>query len=200
METSIDLTKRYTYADYLTWIDDKARELINGIIKMMPSPLSEHARISRNLFRRLDAIVLENKGRCEVFYAPVDVRLTHTGETANDKIENVVQPDLFVVCDPSKIDRRGCCGAPDMIVEILSPNSLKRDAHEKFVLYQEAAVGEYWIVNPDAQTVNTFILNENGKYDDGKVYETQDKIPVHIFDNALIDVKDIFEGRKLLNK
>ena len=115
MEHTLDLSKRYTYADYLTWIDEKACELINGIIKMMPSPVRIHAVVSKNIYRQLDFIVTKNKGQCEVYYAPVDVRLPKNGETANDKIYTVVQPDIFVVCDPSKLDKKGCLGAPDLI-------------------------------------------------------------------------------------
>ena len=117
----LDLNKRYSYADYLTWIDDLRRELIDGFIKLFPAPRMAHAKVSFNITWHLGAILKKNKGNCEVFYAPFDVRFPKDGETENDKIYTVVQPDICVVCDPSKLDEAGCCGAPDMIVEIFSP-------------------------------------------------------------------------------
>ena len=194
MELVLDLNKRYTYADYLTWLDDKARELIHGFIKMMsPAPRLRHAEVSKNIYRYLDAIVIRNKGRCKVFYAPFDVRLPKNGETAYNKIDTVVQPDICVICDLSKLDELGCCGAPDMIVEILSPSTHRRDVYEKFALYEESGVKEYWIVHPKDKAINVYLLQENGKYDDGALYELEGKVPVHVFDNYLIDLDDIFE-------
>ena len=141
---NLDLTKRYTYADYLTWWDDKRRELIDGFIKMMsPAASSIHESISVNLIYYLQGYIKNNKGGCKVFSAPFDVRIPVDGETSDKKIYTVVQPDICVVCDRSKIDKRGCLGAPDMIVEILSPSSLKRDTVEKFPLY-ERILGRYF--------------------------------------------------------
>jgi Uma2 family endonuclease len=159
---------------------------------MSPAPRVGHARVSSDISWHLKSVVRKNKGKCEVFYAPFDVRLPKQGETADDKIDTVVQPDICVVCDLSKIDERGCCGAPDMIVEILSPSTLKRDTNEKFTLYEESGVKEYWIVHPDSKAINVFLLQENGKYDEGTVYELEGKIPVYVFDNYLIDLKEIF--------
>ena len=193
MELTLDMNKRYTYADYLTWLDDKSRELIHGLIKMMsPAPRLGHAIISKNIYRQLDFIVTKNKGKCQVFYAPFDVRFPKQGETANDEIDTVVQPDICVICDLSKLDEEGCCGAPDMIVEILSPSTLKRDTIEKFTLYEEFGVKEYWIVHPKDKAINVFLLQENGKYDNGTLYELKGKVPIHTFDNHLIDLDDIF--------
>ena len=193
MELSLDLSKRYTYADYLTWLDDKTRELINGIIKMLPAPRLVHAEVSKNIYRHLDSIVLKNKGNCKVFYAPFDVRFPKEGKTANDKIDTVVQPDICVVCDLSKLDELGCCGAPDMIIEIISPSTAKKDMFDKFLLYEESGVKEYWIVHPKDKAVNIFLLQDHGKYDAGTTYELEGKVPVHLFDNYLIDLDDIFE-------
>jgi Uma2 family endonuclease len=193
MELSLDLSKRYTYADYLTWVDDKARELIDGIIKMMPSPRSVHAKVSRKLVKYLDKYLDDTNCKCEIYNAPFDVRLPKNGETAHDKIYTVVQPDICVICDPSKVDELGCCGAPDMIIEILSPSSTKIDAYYKFGLYQKAGVKEYWIADPKAKAINVFQLQDNGEYDDGTVYETLgDKVPVHVFGGYLIELNDIF--------
>jgi len=194
MELTLDLNKRYTYADYLTWLDDVRRELIEGFIKLLPAPRLSHARVSANISWHLATILKEKKGKCTVLYAPVDVRFPKNGETDNEKIYTVVQPDICVVCDQSKLDEYGCLGAPDMIVEILSPSTAKKDMTEKFVLYEESGVKEYWIVHPTEKAVNIFLLLDNGKYDDGRIYERNGKIPVNIFDNYLIDLEDIFEN------
>jgi len=194
MELSLDMNKRYTYADYLTWWDDKSRELIHGFIKMMsPAPRLGHAEVSSNVTWHLQSIVRKNKSKCKVFSAPFDVRFPKQGEIANDKIDTVVQPDICVICDLSKLDEGGCCGAPDMIVEILSPSTLKKDVTEKFALYEESGVNEYWIVHPKDKAVTVFLLQETGKYDAGAIYELKGKVPVHVFDNYLIDLDDIFE-------
>ena len=193
MEISLDLNKRYTYADYLTWLDDKARELIHGFIKMMsPAPHPAHARASYKISWHLGLCLMKNKGKCEVYPAPFDVRFPKKGETADDKIDTVVQPDICVVCDLSKIDDKGCCGAPDMIVEVLSPSTAQKDRNEKFNLYEEHGVKEYWLVHPGDKTIQVFLLQKNGKYDEGALYEKKGSVPVHLFDDYLIDLNAIF--------
>ena len=192
MEPELDLNKRYTYADYLTWMDEVRRELFEGFVKLLPAPRPAHAEISYNITGNLWSLLKKHKGKCKVFYAPFDVRLPKNGETANEKIYTVVQPDICVICDLSKIDKRGCCGAPDMIIEILSPSTGRRDLSDKFSLYQESGVKEYWIVYPDSQAITVFLLQDDGKYDAGSVYEFEGQVPVHIFDDSPIDLDDIF--------
>ena len=193
MELSLDMNRQYTYADYLTWLDGQAREIIDGFIQMMsPAPRMRHAKVNAKIFWNLGAIIRKNKGNCEVFTAPFDVRFPKQGETADDKIYTVVQPDICVVCDLSKLDERGCCGAPDMIVEILSPSTSKKDFTQKFGLYEESGVKEYWIVYPNDKAINVFLLQKDGKYDEGTTYEWGGTIPVHIFDNHPIEWDDIF--------
>jgi Uma2 family endonuclease len=192
MELTLDLNKRYTYADYLTWMDDVRRELIEGFIHLLPAPRPAHAKVSFNITWNLGAILKKNKGKCEVFYAPFDVRLPKNGETDFDKIYTVVQPDICVICDPSKIDERGCCGAPDMIVEIISPSTGKKDLHEKFVLYEESGVKEYWVVYPGSKAITVFLLQDDGKYDAGTVYEFEAQVPVQVFAGSQIALDDIF--------
>ncbi|MDR3180462.1 MAG: Uma2 family endonuclease, partial [Prevotellaceae bacterium] len=119
MELSLDLTKRYTYADYYTWWDNTRRELLHGLIKLMsPAPAPPHQQIIIDLGSELRHLIKKNKGKCKVFPAPFDVRLPKNGEKEDAKIDTVVQPDLCIVCDPSKLDRRGCLGAPDFIAEV----------------------------------------------------------------------------------
>jgi len=185
----LDITKRYTYADYLTWADDKMRELIDGFIKIMSAPGSRHQRACVKLVTRLSNLIERNKGNCEVFVAPFDVRLSKNGETEDNQIYTVVQPDICVVCDPSKIDERGCIGAPDMVVEIQSLSTTRYDLTKKFDLYEASGVREYWVVYPFG--VEIFLLQSDGKYDDGTKYE-RGKVPVHIFDGCEIDITDIY--------
>ena len=198
MELVLDYNKRYTYADYLTWIDDKMRELINGFIKLMsPAPAARHQAMGGALYRKLGNIIERNKGNCLVFYAPFDVRLPKNGETEDDKIYTVVQPDICVVCDLSKIDKKGCLGAPDLIVEIQSPTTAKYDMTEKFNLYEEAGVSEYWIVFPYDEVIQIFRRQPDGKYDKGTIYESGN-IPIGIFGGEEFEIESIFNvARKI---
>ncbi len=187
---NIDLNKRYTFANYLTWFDDKRRELIDGFVKLMsPAPLSVHQAVSANLFGLIWNYLREKK--CKVNHPPFDVRLPTNNEKVDDEIETVVQPDLCIICDISKIDRRGCLGTPDFIIEILSDNS-KHDVDTKFKLYEKHGVREYWIVHPVEQTVNVFVLDENGKYQFGGLYAQDAKVKVNIFDDFYIDLAEVF--------
>ena len=190
----IDGEKRYSYADYLTWADDKRRELYNGIVyELFSAPNSIHARITSNFMTFIGWFVKKRKGKCEIFHAPFDVRLPKGKETDDDKIFTVVQPDICVICDPSKIDLKGCLGAPDLIVEVQSPSTAKRDMDEKFHLYEEAGVREYWIVFPKQNAITVFLLQENGTFDAGTAYEYETKIPIHIFDGLEIPLSELFE-------
>ena len=189
----LDETQRYSYADYLTWLDDKRRELINGFIHLMSAPNELHARISFNWGFWAGSFIRKRKGKCRIYHAPFDVRFPVNNETEDDKIYNVVQPDICVICDLSKLDEKGCLGAPDLIVEVLSPSTLKYDWNYKFNLYEAAGVREYWIVDPKAKVVNVFLLQPDGKYDLGTVYECFQKAPVRIFEGLEIDLNELFE-------
>ena len=189
----LDESKRYTYADYLTWLDDKRRELINGFIHLMSGPMRKHGHISMELGFLVRTYIKKKKGKCHVYHAPFDVRLPLYGSEEDNKIYDVVQPDICVICDMSKLDDKGCIGAPDLVVEVLSPSTLKYDWNYKFNLYEAAGVREYWIVDPKAKVVNAFLLQPDGKYDLGTVYECNQKAPVHIFDGLEIDLNELFE-------
>ncbi len=192
MELNLDLNKKYTYADYLTWLDDKRRELINGFIKMMtPAPKRIHQEISGNLYGDLKYYL--KKKNCKVYHAPFDVRLVENDEKGDKQIENVVQPDITVICDLSKLDDRGCLGAPDFIIEIVSPASSKTDLKDKYQLYEKFGVKEYWIVHPDSQAVYQYVLNADGKYEQKGIYVKDDKISPHIFPELKIDLNYVFE-------
>jgi len=129
-------------------------------------------------------------------YAPSDVRFPQNEtDLADDKVFTVVQPDIFVVCDKSKLDERGCLGAPDWIIEIVSPKNSRRDVKDKFDLYEKYGIREYWIVNPSDENVNVFILQTNGTYKLRGMYAENDEIPVNIFDDDLkVNLTKIFEN------
>jgi Uma2 family endonuclease len=192
MELQLDLEKRYTYADYLTWFDDKRRELIDGFIKMMtPAPRRIHQEISGNINFIIKKFLKQKK--CKIYSSPFDVRLPKNGEKENDKLYTVVQPDLCIICDLSKLDDKGCLGAPDLIIEITSDKP-KYDVEEKFKLYEKHGVREYWIVFPNDKTVSVFLLNEIGKYEIVGMFAEDSKVPVNIFNGDLeIDLTEVFE-------
>ncbi|MFZ4548225.1 MAG: Uma2 family endonuclease [Bacteroidales bacterium] len=189
----LDFTKRYTYADYLTWVDDVRRELYDGLIKLMtPAPSRRHQDISTNLLS-ICWNYLRDKP-CKIYHAPSDVRFPKDRKSLEDKlVYTVLQPDLYIVCDLSKLDDRGCLGAPDLVIEIVSPKNAKRDVKDKFDIYQQHGVREYWIVNPTDENVTTFILDDKGKFQFVGMYAGDDKIPVNIFNGDLkIDLLEVF--------
>jgi Uma2 family endonuclease len=190
---NLDLTKRYTYADYLTWMDDVRRELFDGFIKLMtPAPSRSHQRISAKLMK-IWGVYLENR-KCEVYSAPSDVRFPKNKDAKSDKqIYTVLQPDIYVICDLSKMDEKGCLGAPDFIIEIISAKNSQRDVKDKFDIYQENGVREYWIIHPNDETVNVFVQDEKGKFQFVGIYAGDDKIPVNIFNGDLkVDLTEVF--------
>ncbi|MDR3250855.1 MAG: Uma2 family endonuclease [Tannerella sp.] len=194
MELTLDMNKRYTYADYMTWWDDKRRELIDGFIKMMsPAATLSHAKSVARINYCLFDYIKGHKGQCQVFTAPFDVRLPKNGEKEDNKIFSVVQPDICVVCDPSKLDERGCLGAPDMIVEVLSPSTRKHDLNDKYRLYEAYGVKEYWVVEPKSKDVAVFILQDDNTYAEGLIYTGKVNIPVQSLPGLEIDSEDLFD-------
>ena len=192
MRMELDLSRRYTFADYLTWIDNQRRELFGGFVRLMsPAPSSFHQSIEGSIFREISWYLKRKKYK--IFVAPLDVRLPTDGETADDKLYTVVQPDICIICDLSKIDARGCLGAPDMIVEICSPATAKRDVEEKFQLYQQHGVREYWIVFPELRTINVFLLDASGRYQLAGMFANDSKVRVNILEDLEIDLAEIFE-------
>lgn len=180
--------KSYSYADLLEWDEDVRYELYNGLPVALASSSSVHQMISRELLSQLYAFL---KGKeCQVFSAPLDVRLFEKRENTPEEIFTVVQPDLMVVCDEAKIDRHGIQGAPDMIIEIASDSTRRIDRLTKLNLYQKAEVKEYWIVEPDAHIVSVHIL-ENGVYRTAGVYSSG-IMPVSILPGCKIDLSTVF--------
>lgn len=187
----LDLEKKYSYADYLTWQFQEKLELIKGkIFKMSPAPNTNHQRISRKLTGVM--ITAFKKHSCELFIAPFDVRLLDKKKSKLDQeIYTVVQPDLCVICDDSKIDERGAIGAPDLVIEILSPGNSNKEMKYKFDLYEEAGVLEYWIINPADKTVFIYILKENNFIGMHPLIE-EDTIQSHLFPELDFKLESIF--------
>jgi Uma2 family endonuclease len=182
----------YTYADYLERDEKPRMEIIDGEFFALAAPDLEHQRIVGELFGQF-YILLKDKP-CKVFVAPVSVRLNPAPDYSD---KTVLEPDIVVVCDPAKLDKRGVNGAPDLVIEVLSPSTARHDKLVKFHKYREAGVREYWLVDPDAQIVQVCILTD-GWYK-MSVYGEADDIdnailPVSVLPGCTIDLKDVFYG------
>lgn len=179
-----EAARLYTYEDYLSSDEDIRYELIDGVIHMLATPARVHQGISGEIHVQLYNFL---RGKpCKVYYAPFTVRLS-VGEGA----DTVLEPDLVVICDMSKLDDRGCKGPPDLVVEILSPSTSKKDMTIKFYKYLQAGVKEYWIVYPDNKTVAVHILKD-GKYY-ANTYSDEDTIPVHVLEGCKVYLPDVFQ-------
>jgi Uma2 family endonuclease len=182
----------YSYADYLTWQLSETIELIRGrVFPMSPAPRTMHQRIVRRLLGNLDKHLTNHPCGCEVFVAPFDVRLPKAGQNSDQEIYTVVQPDLCVYCDPSKVDERGGIGAPDLVVEILSKGSIKHDKTTKCELYEEAGVKELWLVYQNEEIVEVFAL-ANGQYGKSAVFENGDQLTTPQFPGLGIALAEVF--------
>ena len=176
--------KRYTYTDYLSWPDDVRVELIEGVPYALAAPSIRHQGISRELLRQLANFLIGKP--CEV-YETIGVRLN-----ADAGDDSVFEPDISIVCDSAKLsDGRTCKGAPDLVVEILSPSTAGRDCLIKLPKYLEAGVRECWIVDPDNETV--FVYTQNGEpYP--VVYDNGGAVPVGVLDGCVVELGDVFAG------
>lgn len=182
--------EHYTYADYLKWDGDERFEIINGNVVMMAGPSIEHQNILGQIYRQFAAF-LDDKP-CNVVMAPFDVRLFEKDSDKPENIDTVVQPDIFVVCDKNKIDKHGIKGAPDLVIEILSPSTQGHDCFVKLNLYQQAGVREYWIVDPESKTVKVLTLDDEGIYHISKAYKPADTVKVNILNGCTIDLSKVF--------
>jgi Uma2 family endonuclease len=183
LSSKIEKNKHYTYADYATWSEDIHCELLDGRIYMMTAPLQIHTYISNNLTIVIGTFLQGHK--CKLHTAPSDVRLNHASGD-----DTVLQPDLFVVCDRSKLDGRSCLGAPDLVIEILSPSTARNDLFLKYHKYLTAGVLEYWIVHPENRIVDVCIL-EDGIYKHTE-YKDDDTIKSVVLQELTISLSDIF--------
>lgn len=181
--------KRYTLADALTWDEQERIELIDGYPIMQASPTRAHQRAVASLVGQLYAYL--NGKKCEVYPSPFTVRLFEQEEDRLEDVDTLVEPDVTVVCDPSKLDNTGCKGAPDLVMEILSPSTQRHDKLIKFNLYQRAGVREYWIVDTDSKSIQVFLLDD-GRYAAKDFGTVGDKLKVNILENCLIDLSQVF--------
>lgn len=182
--------RKYCYGDYLSWSEEERWELIGGVAyAMSPAPPRRHQEILGELHRQISNFLLGKN--CRVYIAPFDVRLPE-GNERDEEIRTVVQPDLVVVCDQSKLDEKGCRGAPDLVIEVVLPATVKKDMREKFFLYERVGVQEYWIVHPVDKTILVFVLGEDKKYGRPEVYAEEGNIKVGVLPDLTIDLQAVF--------
>lgn len=188
----LDLQGTYSYADYLHWKLEEYVELFRGkVMRMSPAPLRDHQRIAGRMFSDIEQYL--RRKTCEVYIAPFDVRLPKKGNVADESVYTVVQPDLCIICDPLKLDRRGCIGAPDTMIEIVSRGNVDRDLKQKFDLYEEHGVPEYWIVTPGIQNITVYLLNAQKKYQLQGEYDARGAIPFQSLPGFSLQWEDIFD-------
>ncbi len=181
----------YTYADYLSWDDQDRWELINGEVwDMSPVPSRLHQEISI----RLSSLLYDffRKRDCSVYAAPFDVRLPEENKAEDHAVTTVVQPDISVICDQKKLDERGCVGAPDLVVEILSPSTAAKDLKVKRALYEEHGVREYWLFHPVDRTVMVYRPEKDGQYGRDEIFDRDDLLGSSLFDGLEIRLTEIF--------
>jgi len=182
----------YSYADYLTWDIDHMVELIKG--KVFKQAAAAPRRIHQELVLKIGSQLSEHlKGKkCKAYIAPFDVRLPVKSKKHED-IRTVVQPDICVICDLEKLDELGCVGAPDLIMEILSPSNNKKELQNKYEVYEESGVKEYWIIHPYEKTLLVYTLTD-GKYISSKLFTLGDHVSSRCIEGFVLDLDELFEG------
>ena len=181
---------KFTYEEYSRWPDDERWELIDGVAyNMSPAPSIDHQRASRKLATAIDRSL--EGGPCELFSAPFDIFFPEFEGQTLSEISTVVQPDISVICDSDKLIKQGCVGAPDVVVEILSPWTTKKDLSEKFHLYEASGVREYWIVDSGNTYFRIFHLQEDGAYDFGSLFEAEGVVSSSVLVGFKVAVEDI---------
>jgi Uma2 family endonuclease len=178
----------YSYADYLKWDFEEIIELIKGkIFAKAVAPNRRHQEVSGNLYLQV-ANFLKNRS-CKIYSAPFDVRFSRNPDYS--KTDSVVQPDISVICDLSKLDDKGCFGAPDLIAEILSPGNSRVELQNKFELYQEFGVREYWVIHPVECTVLIYTLID-GKFSPSRLFTSGDQIHSSVLPGFKLDLEAVF--------
>lgn len=195
--SQLDPNGIYTYADYLTWKFEQTVELIKGRIAAMAAPSRRH----QDMLHYIDGIFFNyfRKTKCRVYPAPFDVRLFDSVKSKKQgkNIYTVVQPDLCVICDLSKLDDKGCLGAPDMVIEILSPGNSNKEMRTKKQLYEENAIKEYWIVDPEHENVFQYSLMPSGEYGPVIIHVSNDTLTSSLFPDLQIDLTELFQSSLL---
>jgi len=186
----IDLSLTYSYTNYLTWLFDDRVELIKGKVFKMSGPARLHQQVSINIASKVFNFLLGKPYK--VYLAPFDVRF-YKGSKADKDIYTVLQPDICVICDATKLDDRGCIGAPDIVVEILSPGNNKKELLNKYSIYEEYGVKEYWVVSPGEMTLLQYNINEEGKYLPSKLFTLSEKMYSEVLPGFELDLDAVFE-------
>ena len=189
-----DSSLEYSYADYLKWKFEERVELIKGKIMKMTAPNRKHQDVSGNLFFTVKQFLFDKS--CKVYVAPFDVRLPRKNKSTDEEIITVVQPDVCIICDTTKLDDKGCIGAPDLVIEILSPGNSKKEIRLKYEVYEEAGVKEYWIINPVEENVAVLLLNVSGKFEGARLYATGDIIYSNAVAGLTVNLSDIFQNNE----
>jgi Uma2 family endonuclease len=192
-DPALKTDEHFTYRDYATWPDDERWELIDGEAMAMAAPSAAHQRVLLKLVRTF-ADYFDDKP-CEVLFAPFDV-LFPEGDESDDDVDTVVQPDLMVFCDGGKVLEKYGRGAPDLVIEILSPSTSKWDQNNKWRRYERAGVREYWVVDPKGRWICVYSLAASGKFDErGDLYEPltpRGPVPSKIFEGLTVDTLKLF--------
>ena len=183
--------KKYTFSDFLMWDESNSIELIDGEIFKMTPPSRIHQKMSMELCRQLANYLKGKSG--QVYAAPFAVRLFEQDGDAPEDIDTVVQPDVSVICDHKKLDTYGCKGAPEMVIEILSPSTRRHDRMVKLNLYQKAGVKEYWIASPEEGTVQVHLLTGGG-LSLHELYEKDDVAKVNVLDGCTVELSSVFSA------
>ncbi len=186
----IDLSLTYSYANYLTWLFDDRVELIKGKVFKMSGPARLHQQISIHISSMLFNFLLGKP--CKVYNAPFDVRFYKESKADKD-IYTVLQPDICVICDLTKLDDKGCIGAPDIVIEILSPGNNKMELLHKYGIYEEFGVKEYWVVGPVEKTLLKYTLDAKGKYQPSKLFTLSERVHSDLLPGFELDLDAVFE-------
>ncbi len=191
MDAAYKLEEKYSYADYSRWDDNDRWELIDGdAFNMAPAPSTEHQSVVTELLYKIRDFL--NGKDCKVFSAPFDVRFPKQIGDSDLNVDTVLQPDIVVICDPEKIDKKGAVGAPDFVAEILSPYTITRDFKDKFLVYEKHKVREYWINDPSNKTVYQYSLLDNGFFSENNIYFSGDEISSSALTGFIIKVDELF--------
>jgi Uma2 family endonuclease len=190
-EPAVREDRTYRYGDYKAWPEGERWELIDGVAyDLSPAPSTAHQAIVIKLVQSIGAVP-EQQG-CRIFAAPFDVLLADAPGQADDDVTNVVQPDIVVICDAAKIKPHGCVGAPDWVIEILSPYTSRRDMAEKFTLYERHGVREYWVIDPGNRFVHVYLRGEKGTFEKPRIYVGGATVASAVCTGFEVKLEDLF--------